>query len=307
MSEIDKQYKELLKEILTNGYKYQTDNRKNIICKQIDSYTIKHDFKDGFPLLSLKKIPFNLVISELLWFLRGKNTLDFLHENDNYIWDADANTFFNNEKHRVINVGKAYGSQWRHFTKAHYSNGLDQIKNLVMSLRTDNPITRRHIVIAWNPLEISRESVALPPCHWSFEVIVRPLASSEKCFKFSEYGFTLKWHQRSVDTYLGLPFNIASYALLALLIERWTGHKALGIIGDLSNVHLYDNSWGAAIQLLGRDEDTYESPSVFLSNEITKDSWKLEEITKLKVEDVKLVNYFAYENIKVKMLAQDIV
>lgn len=310
MSKIDKTYQTLLEKILYEGYNYSTDNRKNVVCKQIDHFTVEHKFTEGFPLLTLKKIPFNLVVSELLWFLRGDSSLEFLQSHNNHIWDKDAATFSKSG----MRVGKSYGKQWRYFTMNMSSAATDQIATLVNNLRKENPINRRHLVTAWNPSEL--EDVALPPCHWSFEIIVRPLTEYERQSAFyvkatgeptPKYGFTLKWNQRTVDTYLGLPFNIASYALLALLIERWTGHVALGIIGNLSNVHLYDNSLEAAKELLKRDADLHSiESSVYLDNDITKDSWDIYEIRKVHPASVHLINYFSYPNIKVEMLAQDV-
>ena len=192
---------------------------------------------------------------------------------------------------------------------------VDINSNLIKNLK-EQPMSRRHIVTAWNPAEL--DEMALPPCHWSFEIIVEPYESELKRWKkimskeefeykfpyFHEpsekYQFTLKWHQRSVDTYLGLPFNIASYALLAHIIGKLTNMVPKALIGDLSNVHLYENSWYASKKLLKRDPDKYKLPKLGIMEHLEFDS--LDELNIWKIKDFKLKDYKSYSNIPVEML-----
>jgi thymidylate synthase len=169
-------------------------------------------------------------------------------------------------------LGRVYGAQWRAFKNLKLNDELfddeypdvyeidyiDQISNLIKGLR-ETPMGTKHIVTAWNPSELN--DMALPPCHWSFEILVEPI----KYFKGfveegeAEYQFTLKWHQRSVDTFLGLPFNIASYGLLAQIIGKLTNMVPKGIIGDLSNVHIYEPHLDAVKKQLSRSTNMHNS------------------------------------------------
>ena len=183
-------------------------------------------------------------------------------------------------------VGRNYSKQWRDF------NGIDQINNLVRDMK-DDIMGSRLIVSAWNPREL--ELTALPPCHNYFQIVGVPLG-------YGRYGFELHWLQRSVDTFLGLPFNIASYALLAKILEKLTGYKAIGIEGNLKCVHLYDNQYEAAKLLLLRDINAHSNCDLEIAD---FDNMKhIDTIfNELKISDFKLVGYSSDEEIKVEMLA----
>jgi len=327
MATIDKKYKNLINKIFDEGYEY-VDPKRDVRCKQIDDYKITYNLKEGFPILTTKKINFNNIIGELLWFLRGDTNIKYLVDNNINIWNKDAynwakqtnkftpnlskdfNYFVkkvkdaNHYPDNLGDLGRVYGAQWRKwFISDNNPGGLDQISNLIQNLK-ENPMSRRHIVTAWNPAEL--DDMALPPCHWSFEIIVRPTTRVEKITNPGVYyAFTLKWHQRSVDTYLGLPYNIASYALLAHIIGKLTKMKPLKIIGDLSNVHLYENSWNAATEICGRNLDKYKAPKLGIMDHLENNFMDTFDnfINNARIKDFKLLDYEAYPNVKVEMLA----
>jgi thymidylate synthase len=274
---INRNYKNILEDVLANGATYKND-RRNVERLQIPSYTFRHEFEDGFPAIGLKKLPFKTVVTELCWFLRGDNTLDFLHEHNCHIWDADAKNWEikTGEKN---SVGQNYSKQWRD-----YGGKIDQIDILIEGMIKDI-MSSRLKVEAWNPLEL--DDTALPPCHTGFQIIGVPLDNGD-------FGFELHWNQRSVDLFLGLPFNIASYGILARILENITGYKALAIQGDLKCVHLYDNSVIAASTLIFK-EDSF--PEVKL--EIASDLWGED----LDPSNFKLIGYESHEAVKVEMIA----
>ncbi len=266
MNRLDAQYLDLIENILRFGHD-KTD-RTGVGTKSIFDYTITHCMCDGFPLLTTKKMAVKTMMTELKWFLRGDtNIRPLLFENCN-IWTGDAykrykSTYdFDLDEPLTINefkdkikldysfatiwgeLGPVYGKQWRDF------NGVDQIKNLIDGLK-DNPHGRRHIVNAWNVSELSL--MTLPPCHYSFQ-----------CYVDSDNKLSLKWNQRSVDTFLGLPFNIASYATLLLLLCEETGYKAGNLIGSLGDVHIYNNHIEQAKEQLNRKG--FDLPKINISN-----------------------------------------
>lgn len=368
MAIIDKNYHNLLEKILQQGYTYEDPNRKGINRLEIPSYTFRHEFKDGFPAITTKKLNYNAVITELIWFLRGNTNIKYLLDNDCNIWNKDAYNYYlksndtdldgmefdefvkiikdNNLKelqgwfngYTLGDLGPVYSHQWRNFGEyevyecSEYSKegGVDQIERLIKNLK-EKPLATDHIVNAWNASDL--QDMALPPCHYGFQVVVKPLSLNErreiygKLAAFShndldnknitKYGFELHWQQRSVDTFLGLPFNIASYATLALILEKITGYKALGIQGDLKKVHLYDNSLDAVKEQLSRDTDKYkeceltfhgeEGTTMFdhYNNEYRKDITLDRLINSFKPSTFKLSNYQSYPGIKVEMLERD--
>ena len=186
-------------------------------------------------------------------------------------------------------VGQNYSVQWRNF------NGkTDQIKNLINDM-TQDIMSSRLKVNAWNPCEV--DMTALPPCHSEFQVIGVPLSDGT-------YGFELQWVQRSVDTFLGLPFNIASYGLLAKIIEDITGYKALAIEGNLKCVHFYDNQYDAVKQLLERNPDTHPNCEVLLKESDYARPVDIDKVfANYEIKDFKLVGYTSDDEIKVEMLA----
>lgn len=344
MAAVDIEYHGLLNQILSRGFDYEDPNRKGVIRKQITSYTFEADIDQlGFPALTTKKLYWKGVVGELLWFLRGSSDIRELWKDNIHIWDKDWHNH-SSKNHYISSsalnhsVGRIYGAQWRKwykYTTQDYDERdkclydrkvyLDQISNLIEGLKK-TPMGTRHIVTAWNPAEL--DNMALPPCHWSFEILVQPLSPVEivdqakkdglwrdsfKTFeegskqqnKFKRYGFTLKWHQRSVDTFLGLPFNIASYGLLAHIIGAATNMKPLKLIGDLSNVHIYEPHLNQVKTQLSRSVGEFQKTTLKISNnakKILKQNNINEAIPQLEIKDFTLPDYKSYPAIKAEML-----
>jgi thymidylate synthase len=327
MSKIDKTYHQLLKTIMTDGYTYEDPNRKNVNRLEIPSYTFRHEFKDGFPAITTKKLHYKNVVTELIWFLRGDTNIKYLVDNGCNIWNKDAyNYSIENKKEQSIedfikgvksggligNIGKGYGHQWRNF------NGVDQIQRLITNLK-EKPLATDHIVNSWNVGDLP--DMALPPCHYGFQIVVRPLYLSDFgklrfIYDYNnpiKYGFELHWTQRSSDSFLGIPYNIASYATLALILEKITSYKALAIQGDLKKVHLYDNSLDAVKEQLSRDVDKYSNTELYMLDEFHYMTNKElvgelpidKIINELRPDMFKLNDYESYPVINVKMLERD--
>lgn len=236
-----KAYLDIVKKILDTGI--EKENRTGINTIAIAGAMFEHDMSEGFPLLTTKSVPMRLVSSELEFFIQGMTDKNWLKiENNNHIWDAwcspDIIPYANDEqtKKRMLEereLGPIYGFQWRHFG-AEYTSfdkepktiGVDQLKNIVDTLKS-NPNDRRMICMAWNPTMLKH--MALPPCHYGFQVTV------------IDGKLNLMWNQRSVDVALGLPFNIASYALLLHLLAKESGLKEGKLIGFLADTHIYVN------------------------------------------------------------------
>jgi thymidylate synthase len=283
-----KAYLDIVKNVLKNGEK--VDTRTGIKAYTIAGSIFEHDMSKGFPLLTTKKTPFKLVASELEFFIKGITDKKWLQDKNNHIWDEWAKPqkapYGHDEisKKRMLeerDLGPIYGFEWRHFN-AKYENydtdysgkGIDQLKKVVETLKT-NPRDRRMIVSAWNPEQFNE--MALPPCHYAFQITV----IGDK--------LNLLWNQRSVDTMLGLPFNIASYALLLHLLAKETGLKEGKLVGFLADVHIYENHVDGAREQLLRDPDKYPLAKIDTEN------WK--SIFEWKSEDTKLINYQSYEKI----------
>lgn len=307
MATIDQTFHDLCSRIFAEGREYENKNR-GVKRLQIPSFTLRHSFEDGFPAITNKRLYWKGIVGELLWFLRGDNDVRWLNDNGIKIWNKDAYNWYLKEMKKGNSayiadfeefekmgfglVGQNYSVQWRNF------NGkTDQILDLVNMMSKDI-MSSRLKVNAWNPSEIFE--TALPPCHSEFQVIGVPLEDGT-------FGFELHWNQRSVDVFLGLPFNIASYGLLAKILEFITGYKALGIEGTLKCVHFYDNQYEAAKELLSRDPNTHPNCEVeinhtdisLISNrpllDLILEAWK--------IEDFKLIGYTYDKPIKVEMLA----
>jgi thymidylate synthase len=274
MNNIDKQYQQLLQDILDYGV--EKKDRTGTGTKSIFGYTIRHNMQEGFPLLTTKKMAWKTMVTELMWFLRGDTNIKYLVDNGCHIWDGDAYKNFVatiKQKHSIHyepiekdsfiervktdsefakqygELGPIYGKQWRDW------NGVDQIQNLIDQLKT-NPDSRRLMVSAWNVGEL--DQMVLPPCHYGFQCYVRE----------GKY-LSLMWNQRSVDTFLGLPFNIASYALLLEILAKAIQMVPDQLIGSLGDVHLYNNHIDQAKEQLTRD--SFELPRlkmnpIFLAN-----------------------------------------
>jgi thymidylate synthase len=209
------QYLGLVKDILETGVR--RGDRTGVGTLGVFGRQIRFDLAQGFPLLTTKKLHFKSIAIELLWFLRGDTNVGFLHEHGVTIWDEWADE--NGE------LGPVYGKQWRSWA-APDGRTIDQIANVVVQIRA-NPASRRHIVSAWNPAEL--DDMALPPCHCLFQFFV------------AEGRLSCQLYQRSADVFLGVPFNIASYALLTLMVAQVTGLQPGEFVHTFGDAHLYLN------------------------------------------------------------------
>jgi len=267
MNTLDKQYQDLLQTILDYGV--EKKDRTGTGTKSIFGYTIRHNMSEGFPVLTTKKMAWKTMVTELLWFLRGDTNIKFLVDNGCHIWDGDAYKNYCNQipdyskqftmsKEDYIDkiktddefakkwgeLGPVYGKQWRQWSAGsledkHGFGKIDQIVNLINDLKT-NPDSRRLMVNAWNVGEL--DQMTLPPCHYGFQCYVRD----------GKY-LSLMWNQRSVDTFLGLPFNIASYGLLLTIIAKEVNMVPDQLIGNLGDTHLYLNHIEQAKEQITRE------------------------------------------------------
>ena len=306
MNNIDKQYQQLLQDILDNGV--QKKDRTGTGTLSVFGRQIRHKMSEGFPLLTTKKMAWKTMVTELLWFLRGDTNIKFLLDYDCRIWDGDAyknyawktsldptEQFTKEEFIKQIktddefakkwgDLGPIYGSQWRGWKQWHVKNyvggniQIDQIQNLINELKT-NPDSRRLMVNAWNVGEL--DQMVLPPCHYGFQVYTRE--------ENGQRYISLMWNQRSVDTFLGLPFNIASYGLLLEIIAREVNMVPDELIGNLGDVHLYSNHIEQAKEQISRTP--YDLPKV----QITERNWYLHQLVKErlgeKTFDQKIMSY----------------
>jgi len=282
-------YLDIVKKILENGEK--KSNRTGVDTIAMAGAMFEHDMNKGFPLLITKKVPFRLVASELEFFIKGITDKKWLQDRNNHIWDEwctptkvsyahDDET--KNKMKEERDLGPIYGFQWRHFN-ADYKNhetdhgdaGVDQLKYIIEKLKSD-PGDRRMIVSAWNPVKL--KEMALPPCHYGFQVTV------------ISGRVNLLWNQRSVDTMLGLPFNIASYALLLHLLAKESGLKEGKLVGFLADTHIYENHIEGAKEQLSRNPNQYPLPTLETNNFTSIFDWKY--------TDSEVKNYQSYPGIK---------
>jgi len=236
-----KQYLELLDHVLHHGT--HKDDRTGTGTRSVFGWQMRFDLRDGFPLLTTKKVHTRSIFHELLWFLKGETNIAYLHEHGVSIWDEWADE--NGE------LGPVYGSQWRSWETAD-GKEIDQIENLVNGIIT-NPNSRRHIVSAWNVGEVHK--MALPPCHSLFQ------------FYVADNKLSCQLYQRSADIFLGVPYNIASYALLTMMIAQVTNLELGDFVHTFGDAHLYDNHVEQAKEQLSRDVRSL--PSVTLNPLIT--------------------------------------
>jgi thymidylate synthase len=364
MNNIDEEYRQLLMDILIHGVK--KEDRTGTGTCSIFGRQIRHNMKEGFPLLTTKKMPFKTIVTELLWFLRGDTNIKYLVDNGCNVWNGDA--YKNYVKHNQFNsnpkwlkpiplengykgaglysqeeftnqiktddefakkwgeLGPIYGKQWRNWgewstigvPKKILKPGIDQIQNLINNLKT-NPDSRRLMVNAWNVGELN--SMVLPPCHYGFQVYTRELSLKERDDLFDkqyksldkkglEYeieinknlptrAISLMWNQRSVDTFLGLPFNIASYGLLLEIIAKSVNMIPDELIGNLGDTHLYSNHIEQAKEQISRT--FFELPKLQINS--GNENWHLLEIDEIiNSFDIditfKLENYQSHPTIK---------
>ena len=264
------QYHNLLRHIINNGV--QKSDRTGVGTKSIFGYQMRFDLSLGFPLMTTKKIHLKSIIHELLWFLTGNTNIKYLKDNGVSIWDEWAD--------EAGNLGPVYGYQWRNFGQDESFEGVDQISDLIQTIRT-YPFSRRLIVSAWNPVDIP--NMALPPCHCLFQFNVRPNLEGKP-----EY-LDCHLYQRSADVFLGVPFNIASYSLLLMMIAQVTGLKAGEFVHTFGDVHLYLNHQEQANLQLSRD--IRDLPIIEINKEV-------KDIFQFKYEDFNIKKYNPHPPIK---------
>ena len=260
------QYLNLLDRILTEGI--QKGDRTGTGTLSVFGNQMRFDLRDGFPLLTTKKLHLKSIIYELLWFLKGDTNVHYLQEHGVRIWNewADENG----------NLGPVYGHQWRSWPD--YKGGtIDQIKNVVEMIR-NNPNSRRMLVTAWNPAEV--DEMALPPCHCLFQ------------FYVAEGRLSLQLYQRSADTFLGIPFNIASYALLLQMMAQVTGLEAGEFVHTTGDTHLYLNHLEQARLQLTREPHPLPKMKI---NPAVKDIFSFE------YEDFELTDYHPWPHISAEV------
>lgn len=255
-------YLELMRHVLEHGL--AKADRTGTGTRSVFGYQMRFDLGAGFPLLTTKKLHLRSIIHELLWFLRGETHVRYLKENGVRIWDewADADG----------ELGPVYGHQWRHW-QAPDGRRIDQIAQLVEGLKR-NPDSRRHLVTAWNPADVER--MALPPCHALFQ------------FHVAAGRLSCQLYQRSADIFLGVPFNIASYALLTMMLAQVCGYRLGDFIHTLGDAHLYCNHFEQARQQLLREARPL--PSMRINPEVR-------DIFAFRFEDFTLENYEPWPHI----------
>lgn len=293
----EQQYISLLQDILKNG-KYK-DDRTKTGTKSLFGRQLRYDLSQGFPLLTTKKMFLKGIIYELLWFLRGESNIKYLVDNGVHIWDEWPYKYYKQKQKgkkiltqeeyvqkiktdkafakKWADLGPVYGVQWRHWKKQG-SGEIDQIKQLIEDIKK-TPYSRRLIVTAWNPGElddiVKREG--LPPCHTLFQ------------FYVNNGKLSVQLYQRSADSFLGVPFNIASYALLLMMIAQVTGLEAGEFVHTFGDVHIYSNHIKQVKEQLKRKPR--KLPKIKINP-------KVKDIGKFKFEDFELIGYDPYPSIK---------
>lgn len=258
-----KQYLDLLQYILDNGI--EKNDRTGVGTRSVFGYQMRFDLQNGFPLVTTKKLHLRSIIYELLWFIHGDTNIKFLHDNNVSIWDewADENG----------DLGPIYGKQWRRW-EGKDGKVIDQLSWVINEI-VKNPNSRRLIVSAWNVAEISE--MKLPPCHVLFQ------------FYVANNKLSCQLYQRSADVFLGVPFNIASYALLTHMIAQVTGLQVGEFIHTFGDVHLYLNHIQQAKLQLSREP--FALPQLKLNPNV-------KNIDDFKFEDIEILNYQAHPSIK---------
>lgn len=269
-----KQYLDLLQHILDNGY--QKGDRTGTGTISVFGYQMRFNLNDGFPLLTTKKVHLRSIIHELLWLINGDTNIKYLHDNKVTIWDewADENG----------DLGPIYGAQWRNWN----NEGIDQISDVIYSIK-NNPNSRRHIVTAWNPsvlpdekskdfsANVANGKAALPPCHAFFQ------------FYVADNKLSCQLYQRSADVFLGVPFNIASYSLLTMMIAQVCNLELGDFVHTFGDVHVYNNHIEQVKLQLSREPR--QLPTMKINPEI-------DNIFNFKYDDFKLDNYNPHDAIK---------
>lgn len=287
-----KQYLDLVEHILTNGI--DREDRTSTGTRSVFGYQMRFDLSEGFPLLTTKKVHFKSVVYELLWFITGSTNIRPLVLNNVRIWNEwpfekyrksedyqgeDLQTFIDRIKNdenfarQHGNLGPVYGKQWRNF------NGVDQLEVLLDGLK-NSPFSRRHIINAWNPAEL--EDMALPPCHMMMQFYVSSDRKKLSC----------QLYQRSADVFLGVPFNIASYALFTHMIATAVGLEAGEFIHTLGDAHIYKDHFDQVKLQLSR------KPLKLAQLQLNPD---IKSLYDFQYEDIQLIDYHSYDAIKGKV------
>jgi thymidylate synthase len=310
---VESEYLNLGKKVLEEGHE-KTD-RTGTGTKSLFGYQMRYDLQKGFPLLTTKRVPFSLIKSELLWFIKGNTNIQYLLQHNNHIWDewaferfvksddysgpdmtnfgrkaltdSDFNTVYQGEKETFCNriledeafaakygeLGNVYGAQWRKW-KTTQGETIDQLKEVIQQIKT-TPDSRRLIVSAWNPEDVP--NMALPPCHTLFQ------------FYVADGKLSCQLYQRSADIFLGVPFNIASYALLTHLIAHEVGLEVGEFVHTLGDAHLYSNHFEQMKKQLARD--TRDFPTIALNEAKTS-------IFDFEMDDIQIKGYDPHPGIK---------
>jgi thymidylate synthase len=320
---LDEQYIDLLKDILNNGVE-KTD-RTGTGTISVFGRQIRHKMSDGFPLLTTKKMYFKGIITELIWFLRGDTSIEYLLKNDCNIWTGDAYQSYLKECERLPytkeefidriktndefaktwgSLGKIYGYQWRK-----WNDNIDQISELIKQLK-ENPDSRRLLVSAWNISDLPNQ--VLPPCHYSFQVYTRELSLDERIniynsgvvpmnqssdyfhWHMDDYGIprraiSLMYNARSQDVPLGTPYNISSYSLLLMMIAKQVNMLPDEVIANMGDCHIYKNQIEGVKEQITKEP--YPLPTLKISDRIVND------ISEYNLDDFKLENYQSHKKI----------
>jgi thymidylate synthase len=258
-----KQYLDLLDHVLKNGT--EKSDRTGTGTISVFGYQMRFNLNDGFPLLTTKKLHLKSILHELLWFVSGDTNIKYLKDNGVRIWNEWAD--------KDGNLGPVYGYQWRSWP-AEGGKKIDQLLNVISSIKK-SPESRRHIVSAWNVGEL--EKMALPPCHLLFQ------------FYVAEGRLSCQLYQRSADIFLGVPFNIASYAILTHMVAQVTGLRAGDFVHTLGDAHIYLNHFEQVKLQLSREP--FKLPQMVINPDI-------DDILKFRYEDFTLTDYVAHPNIK---------
>jgi len=271
-----KQYLDLVQHVLKEGN--EKSDRTGTGTKSVFGYQMRFDLSKGFPMVTTKKLHLKSIIYELLWFLKGDTNIDYLKKNGVKIWDAWAD--------KNGDLGPVYGHQWRNWN----SDGIDQIKEVISTLK-NNPDSRRMLVTAWNPgvlpdakksfeENVSQGKVALPPCHAFFQFYVH------------DNKLSCQLYQRSADIFLGVPFNIASYALLTEMVAHVCGYKAGDFVHTFGDAHIYNNHLDQLSLQSSREPKTL--PKLKINKSITN-------ILDFDFDDFEILNYDPHPHIKGKV------